>query len=73
MIDNDFDQFRVSDLGEIEFDVDDHRQEDTIMRLFLTSTTGDGIALEIPHPMLEITFKALSTGMKQFPPLGLRQ
>ncbi len=36
-----FHRFRVSDLGEIEIDVDDHQQEDTIIRLFLTSRTED--------------------------------
>jgi hypothetical protein len=72
MSDDHYNQFRVSHMGEIEFDVGSEHDE-TVMRIFLSSRTGDQIALEIPHEMWTEVFGALSAAMKQFPGGGLRQ
>jgi len=72
MDDNDFNQSRVSQMGEIEFDVGSEHDE-TVMRLFLSSRTGDQIALEIPHEMWTDIYGALTAAMKDFPGGGLKQ
>lgn len=69
MSDDGFHQFRTETLGEIEFD----GEPEILMRLFLTSRTGDQIALELPHAMWVELFGALSAGMKKLPVPGSRQ
>ena len=72
MEDNKYSQFRVSNIEEIEFDINSDREE-SVLRLFLESRTGDQIALELPQKMWTEVFAALSSAMKQFPGGGLRQ
>lgn len=71
MSDQGFHQFRVEQVGEIEFDVEGN--EEAVMRIFLTSRTDDQIALEVPRAMWAELFGALSAGLKKFPPQGLKQ
>ena len=69
MSDNDYYQFRVSKIGEIEVDIGSEHDE-TFMRLFLISRIGDQIALEIPHAMWTEICGALTSAMKRFPAGG---
>jgi hypothetical protein len=68
---NAFRSFRVSELREIEFDVGDNSE--TIMRLFLKSTTGNQTAVEVPHAMWSELYEAMTAAMQTFSAVGFRQ
>jgi hypothetical protein len=62
--DQGFNQVRVTELVDIEFDVD---PPETYARLLIRSRTGDQLAVELPFAMWSHVADAFAAGLKEFP------
>jgi hypothetical protein len=70
--DSGFNQFRVTEIVEIEFEARD-RGEEAIARFFLRSRKDAQIALEVPFSMWAEISDAIGAGLKELPDGGRRQ
>ena len=62
-----FNQVRVTEITEIEFDVDDQGIEQPIMRLFLRARTGEQLAVEFAFSRWQQIHEVLTAALREFP------
>jgi hypothetical protein len=65
--DNDFNQVRVTEIVEIEIDIDDQGVEEPIMRFLVRSRTGDRSAVEFPYAQWQQIYETLEAARRELP------
>lgn len=68
-----FNQVRVAEIIEIEFDFDAADNTQTVARLLVRSAAGEHLAIELPFSMWSHVQEALAAGRKEFPEGRRRQ
>lgn len=66
MDDRGFNQVRVTELVDVEFDIDDQGIEEPIMRLLIRARTGDQLAVEFAFLYWQQIHEVLAAAMREF-------
>jgi hypothetical protein len=67
MAGNNFNQVRVSELVDIEIDIDDNGIDEAIMRFLVRSRNADQLAVEFPYSMWLQIQETLNAALTRFP------